>query len=127
MNKKLIVMSKFDYNERIKHEYDITLLIDFIRNITRKMFKSLYLEKEILSDSDIQHCIEQVWVNILNSDCKPDWLVYTNPVKENITSFIHNFIKHEHDNCVSMGSASSIYWHKMLDSRYNLYELLRKQ
>ncbi len=120
-------MSKFDYNEKMKQESEITLFIDYIINITRKMFVSLYLEKEVLLDSDIQHCIQQVWVNILNSDCKPDWLVYTNPVKENITSFIHNFIKHEHDNCVSMGSALSIYWNKMLDSRYNLYELLRKQ
>ena len=56
MNKKLIVMSKFDYNEKMKREYDITLLVDYIRNITRIMFETLYLEKEVLSDSDIQYC-----------------------------------------------------------------------
>ena len=120
-------MSFYNYQERIKREDEICIFIDSIRNRASEISENLYIDKEFLDNPDIQQCIDEVWIYILGSVTKPLWLVCNNIVKEAVSSFVYNIIKHEYDNFVSMGSASSNYWNKMLDARSNLSEILHNQ
>jgi hypothetical protein len=117
----------YNYQESLKKEDEICNFIDTIRNMTSEIIESRYIDKEYLNPQDIQRCIDDVWYYVLETIKKPTWVVCNNILKEGVSSFVHNFIKHEHDNLVSMGSASSIHWNNMLDSRSNLYEILRNQ
>lgn len=119
-------MSQYNYQERMKREDEICNFIASIRNSVTQNSENLYIDKESLNADDITKCIDAVWINILEST-KPVWIVCDTKLKEKISEYISNFIKYEHDNLVSIGSASINYWNNMLDSRSNLTEILRNQ
>ncbi len=118
---------RYNYEEKIKRETDIYNFIETIRYHTREISESFYQEKEQLQESDIQSCIEQVLSIIEKLNAIPKWISLTISLKELISNYIRDFIKHEQDNYLSMGSASTNYWNNLLDSRRNLYEMLLLQ
>jgi hypothetical protein len=118
--------SIYDYQTVMKREEQIFTLINTIRNLSIEISQNLYLDKEHLETEDINKCIDEVWIRILQLEEKPNWIAFDNHIKEAISAFVYNFIKHEHDNFVSMGSASTNYWNNLLDARCNLCDLLRK-
>jgi hypothetical protein len=120
-------MSNYDYQHRIKKEDFISDFIDLIRNLSRKIGNVRYIEKEMLDSDDIQLCIDEVLIQLSNLESNPQWLVWNDTLRQSISSFVYNFIKHEHDNFISMGSASSNYWNNMITSRSKLYEILMHQ
>ena len=119
-------MAQYNYQERMKREDEIYNFIDSIRDSVSENSENLYIDKESLSTDDINNCIDAVWTNITEST-KPEWIVCDSKLKESIAEYVYNFIKYEHDNLVSIGSASINYFNNMLDSRSNLSKLLRNQ
>ncbi len=118
-------MNHYDYEQRIKREEEILDFIDVIRNLTIQNIDHNYFHLDTLTEQTMQSCADEI-VNLISiSHTKLEGIVYNNILQEAIRNFVIDFIKHEHDDLISMGSASSNYWNKMLDSRALLINILR--